>query len=144
GHIIPQLWHVGMTRKVGDLPNPDAPPVGPSGLVLKDAPRGAPLTEAQIAGLVEAYARGAADAQRLGFDGVELHGAHGYLIDSFFWSETNRRTDRWGGDIEGRTRFGAEVVKAIRAAVGPDFPISFRWSQWKQQDYRARMAATPQ
>ena len=97
-----------------------------------------------IADTVEAFARAAADAKGLGFDLVELHGAHGYLIDQFFWQGTNERADRYNGaTIKERSRFAAEVVKATRAAVGPHFPIILRVSQWKQQDFGARLAATP-
>ena len=141
--IMPQLWHVGMTRKPGGLPNPEAPPVGPSGLVKPGEKISEPLTEEEIADLIGAYAQGAADARRLGFDGVELHGAHGYLIDQFFWSGTNERRDRWGGDLVGRTRFGVEVVKACRRETAPDFPILLRYSQWKIADYDAKLASTP-
>ena len=75
---------------------------------------------------------------------AELHGAHGYLIDQFFWSGTNLRTDAWGGPtIKDRSRFAVEVVKATRAAIGPDFPLLLRLSQWKQQDYAAKLAANP-
>ncbi len=79
----------------------------------------------------------------MGCDGVELHGAHGYLIDQSLWSATNERTDGYGGDIEGRTRFAAEVVAACRRATAPDFPLFFRFSQWKLQDYGARPFPTP-
>ena len=144
GRIMPQLWHVGMMRKPGDLPNPEAPPVGPSGIAVPAGKLSEPLTEAEIAGLIAAYAQGAADAQRLGFDGVELHGAHGYLIDQFFWKVTNQRTDRYGGDVAGRTRFAAEAVRACRRAVGPDFPILLRFSQWKIADFGARLATSPE
>lgn len=142
GRIIPQLWHVGMTRKVGDKPNPEAMPVGPSGLDLSGEKISEPLTEADIASLIAAFAQAAADAKRIGFDGIELHGAHGYLIDQFFWGKTNRRTDRYGGDIIGRTRFAVEVIEACRHAVGPDFPIVLRFSQWKSSDYTAKLAET--
>jgi 2,4-dienoyl-CoA reductase-like NADH-dependent reductase (Old Yellow Enzyme family) len=102
------------------------------------------MSEEAIADTVAAFARAAADAKRLGFDVVEIHGAHGYLIDQFFWAGTNERTDRYGGaTIKQRSRFAAEVVAAARAAVGPDFPIILRVSQWKQQDYAARLAKTP-
>ena len=144
GRIMPQLWHVGMTRKPGDLPNPEAAPVGPSGIVLKEARRGAALAEGEIEALVQAYANGAADAARLGFDGIELHGAHGYLIDQFLHSETNVRTDRYGGGIAGRTRFAVEIVRACRERVGAGFPIVLRFSQWKLADYDAKLARTPQ
>jgi 2,4-dienoyl-CoA reductase-like NADH-dependent reductase (Old Yellow Enzyme family) len=79
----------------------------------------------------------------LGFDCIELHGAHGYLIDQFFWKGTNVRTDKYGGDLVARGRFAAEILKAVRAEVGPDYPVIIRLSQWKQQDYNARIAQTP-
>jgi 2,4-dienoyl-CoA reductase-like NADH-dependent reductase (Old Yellow Enzyme family) len=103
------------------------------------------MSEEDIADTVAAFGRAAADARRIGFDAVELHGAHGYLIDQFFWDGTNAREDRYGGaSVKARARFAAEVVAAVRAAVGPDFPLSLRVSQWKQQDYHARLAATPE
>ena len=144
GHIMPQLWHVGMARKPGGEPNPEAPPVGPSGFDLTGQQVGEPLTEAEVVAIVDAYGQGAADAMRLGFDGIELHGAHGYLIDQFFWDRTNRRTDRYGGDVVARTRFGAEVVRACRARTSPTFPIVLRFSQWKLQDYDAKLVTTPE
>jgi 2,4-dienoyl-CoA reductase-like NADH-dependent reductase (Old Yellow Enzyme family) len=143
GRIMPQLWHVGMMRKPGDGPNPDVAPVGPSGLAGPGDQVSPPLTEAEIADLIEAYAQGAASAVRLGFDGIELHGAHGYLIDQFFWEGTNRRTDAYGGSLEARTRFGVEVVAACRRAAGPDIPIVLRFSQWKILDFAARLVTTP-
>lgn len=145
GLIFPQLWHVGMTRQIGQGPNPDSSPVGPSGLDLSGNPVTEPMSESEIHAVIEAYAHAAADAKRLGFDGVEIHGAHGYLIDQFFWQQTNRRSDRYGGeDWTGRTRFGAEVIAAVRKAVGPDFPIVLRISQWKTSFYGAKMADTPE
>lgn len=144
GRIGPQLWHTGSTRAQGGW-EPGAPVESPSGLLGPDEPRGVAMTQEDIADTVAAFARAAADAKRLGFDVVELHGAHGYLIDQFFWSGTNRRTDAYGGaSIRERSRFAAEVVRAVRAAIGPDLPLILRVSQWKQQDYAARLAATPQ
>jgi len=143
GRIAPQLWHVGTMRKPGDLPNAEVAPVGPSGLYKAGKPLGTPLTDAEIAGIIEAFGRAAATARRLGFDAIELHGAHGYLIDQFFWSGTNQRADRFGGDLAARTRFAVEIVRACRAACGPDFPIILRFSQWKQQDFTARLASSP-
>lgn len=144
GRIMPQIWHVGTVRRVGDRPNPEAPPIGPSGLYKPAVKVAEPMTDAEIATVIAAYAKAAADARRLGFDGIELHGAHGYLIDQFFWEGTNQRTDRYGGDMVARTRFAVEVIQACRRAVGPDFPILLRFSQWKQQDYAARLATTPE
>ena len=93
--------------------------------------------------MVASFARAAAEAKAAGFDGVELHGAHGYLLDQFHWPVTNRRTDRYGGDMAGRVRLSAEIVAAVRAATGPQFPIAFRFSQWKGADYNARIAQDP-
>ncbi len=144
GLIMPQLWHVGMMRKPGDEPNSDAPAVGPSGFTCKGKEVAAPPSIAEIEGWIAAYAEAAADAKRLGFYGIELHGAHGYLIDQFFWDVTNRRTDRFGGDLVARTRFAVEVIAACRRVVGPDFPVVLRFSQWKGADYDAKLVRTPQ
>ncbi|MEU7049983.1 NADH:flavin oxidoreductase [Streptomyces eurythermus] len=144
GAIVPQLWHIGMVRKPGQRPYPDAPAIGPSGLVTAGAePTGVTMTQKDIDDVIAAFARAAADAERIGFDGVEIHGAHGYLLDQFLWAGTNRRTDAYGGDAVARTRFAAEVVAAVREAVSHEFPVIFRYSQWKQQDYTARLAETP-
>ncbi|MGV9677785.1 NADH:flavin oxidoreductase [Nocardia sp. NPDC003482] len=144
GRIMPQLWHVGMERSAGDPPVPDAPRLGPSGLALDGTHSGREMTHADIDEVVAAYATAAATAEALGFDGVEIHGGHGYLIDQFLWAHTNRRTDAYGGDIVGRTRFAARVVAACRDSVSGDFPISFRLSQWKVNHYQARIADTPE
>lgn len=144
GKIMPQLWHVGMARNPSKAPHPELPSVGPSGLLAPGKQVSEPLTVAQIHQLIEGFADAAADAKRVGFDGIEIHGAHGYLVDQFFWSGTNLRTDEWGGSMANRGRFAVEIVKAIRAKTGPDFPIVLRYSQWKQQDYTARLAETPQ
>ncbi|MFI9152978.1 NADH:flavin oxidoreductase [Streptomyces sp. NPDC053367] len=145
GTIVPQLWHIGMVREQGDGPFPDAPAMGPSGLVTAGAvPTGRAMTQQDLDDVIAAFARAAADAERIGFDGVEIHGAHGYLIDQFLWAGTNRRTDAYGGDAVARTRFAAEIVAAVREAVSPDFPVIFRYSQWKQQEYTARLAETPE
>ena len=102
------------------------------------------MTVGEIEEVIEAYAEGAETAERLGFDGIEIHGAHGYLIDQFFWHETNRRTDRYGGDLRARATFAVEMIHACRARVSADFPIVLRFSQWKLQDYDAKLARTPQ
>ena len=144
GKIIPQLWHVGMARVAEKAPYPELSSAGPSGL-FKPGKQGAePMTEEHIESVIAAFAQAAADAKSIGMDGVEIHGAHGYLIDQFFWEGTNQRTDSWGGSMDNRGRFAVEIIKAIRAATGPDFPIVLRYSQWKQQDYTARLATTPQ
>jgi 2,4-dienoyl-CoA reductase-like NADH-dependent reductase (Old Yellow Enzyme family) len=143
GRIMPQIWHVGMRRAPGSGPHPDASSVGPSGINAAGEQTSPPLSTGEIAAIVDAYGRAAGDAQRLGFDGVEIHGAHGYLIDQFFWSFTNHRTDEYGGDIVGRTKFAADVVRACRGAVSRDFPVVFRFSQWKGNHYDAKLVTTP-
>ena len=120
GKIIPQIWHMGARGNVGEY------------------------SESEISEIVEAFAKAAFEAKRLGFDGMELHGAHGYLIDQFFWEKTNQRTDRYGGDMMKRTRFAVEVIEACRRAVGPEFPLVLRISQWKGSDYTAKLAETPE
>jgi len=144
GKIFPQLWHVGAVRGMGEFAHLPASPISPSGLLKPDTTAGEPITQAEIDAVIEAFAQGALAAQRVGFDGIELHGAHGYLIDQFFWHGTNRRTDKYGGDLAARTRFAAEIIQECRRRTGPRFPIVLRFSQWKLQDYAARLAATPQ
>jgi 2,4-dienoyl-CoA reductase-like NADH-dependent reductase (Old Yellow Enzyme family) len=102
------------------------------------------MSKSDIDDVVSAFARGAKAAQELGFDAVEIHGAHGYLVDQFFWAGTNVRDDEYGGSMENRSRFAIEIIEAVRAAVGPEFPVIFRWSQWKQQDFSARLVETPE
>ncbi|MET8246046.1 NADH:flavin oxidoreductase [Streptomyces sp. NPDC005202] len=145
GRIVPQLWHIGMVRQQGQPPFPDAPAVGPSGLRIDGTEgTGRAMTQQDIDDVIGAFAEAAAAAERIGFDGVELHGAHGYLLDQFLWAGTNRRTDAYGGDAVARTKFAAEIVAAVREVVSPEFPVIFRYSQWKQEAYNARLAETPE
>ncbi len=143
GTIMPQLWHIGLVRKAGEPPYADAPAVGPSERIEEAGTRGTAMTRKDVDDVVAAFAEAAAAAERAGFDGVELHGAHGYLIDQFLWEGTNRRTDAYGGDPVARTKFAAEIVTAVRASVSADFPVLFRYSQWKSGAYDARLADTP-
>ncbi|HEX3772463.1 MAG TPA: NADH:flavin oxidoreductase/NADH oxidase family protein [Polyangiaceae bacterium] len=84
------------------------------------------LEEAEIADIIGRYARTARVAKSAGFTGVQVHGAHGYLASQFLSPRTNQRTDRWGGSLENRARFLREVVRAVRAEVGPAFPVSVK------------------
>lgn len=142
GKIAPQLWHVGVIRKPGEGPYPDFPTVSPSGRLRPGKDVLEPMTNAEIDELIAAYTKAAVNAVDLGFDALELHGAHGYLIDNFFWEGTNIRDDEFGGDLVKRTRFAAAIVDSIRAEIGEDFPVILRFSQWKQQDYEAKLAQT--
>jgi 2,4-dienoyl-CoA reductase-like NADH-dependent reductase (Old Yellow Enzyme family) len=150
GKIAPQLWHVGLSQK-SDLENlyssqfeRKVPPLTPSGYLTAGNQVADPSDPLDIEAAIQAYGTAARTARELGFDALELHGAHGYAIDQFFWHETNHRTDQWGGHtLAQRAQFGVEVVRACRAGAGEDFPIIFRFSQWKLQDFDARLANTP-
>jgi len=133
GIMGPQLWHVGIV-------SPDASGWLPPGSF--EGPE--TMSGEDIQAAIGAFAKAALDAKNLGFDFIEIHGAHGYLIDQFFWARTNQRKDEYGGKtLRDRTRFAVDVVAAIRKTVGPDFVIIMRLSQWKIQDYQARLALTP-
>ncbi len=124
-HLWMQISHAGrqapwyVTRR----------PKGPSAVKLEllgnyCTPR--PLTEQEILDLVQRFATAASIARETGFTGVQVHGAHGYLISSFLSPVTNQRTDAWGGPLENRARFLLETVRAVRRAVGPDFPVAVK------------------
>ncbi len=144
GKMGPQLWHVGAMSSEWTSWVPDEPSESPSGLRSAGQLAGKSMSEEDMADTIAAFASAAGAARRMNFDVVEIHGAHGYLIDQFFWSETNKRGDAYGGaSLKDRVRFGADVIKAVRAAVGPDMPVILRLSQWKQQDYTVRLTHTP-
>jgi 2,4-dienoyl-CoA reductase-like NADH-dependent reductase (Old Yellow Enzyme family) len=137
GRIMPQLWHTGLIRRpvsehLYDAIDEDLTlKVSPSGYVMPGERVGRGITEAEIDAVITPYAEGAATAERLGFDGIEIHGAHGYLVDQFLWDQTNTRDDHYGGDLRRRTTFAVEMIRACRAHVSDGFPIVLRFSQWK-------------
>ncbi len=159
--MISQIWHGGLFRKpleflAADEPvpvNPHLRPVGPSGWHMPNVGMDGTIfpgvkvceamTEKDIEDCIIAFGDAAANAQMAGFDAIDIHGAHGYLIDQFLWDRTNQREDQWGGSLENRVRFAVEVTKEIRRRVGPDYPVFLRWSQWKQADYGAVLANSP-
>lgn len=157
GVIFPQLWHMGPMKEANTGPFADATPLRPSGVwgpsgrttsldagyIERVMAETRPMTDAEIADVIAAYGRSARLARAAGFDGIAIHGGHGYLIDAFLWAETNHRTDDWGKNRAARSRFAVEVVREIREAIGDAMPITFRCSQWKQQDFRARLANDP-
>ncbi|MDF2932840.1 MAG: 12-oxophytodienoate reductase [Chryseobacterium sp.] len=131
GKMGPQIWHVGDTRSSADYP-------------AVDMEKASTMSLEDIQETIAQFAASAKSAKDLGFDCLEIHGAHGYLIDQFFWEVTNTRTDEYGGKtLKDRSKFAIDVIKAMRVAVGEDFTIIIRLSQWKQQDYKTRLAATP-
>tara|TARA_R110000868_G_scaffold92734_2_gene257228 strand:- start:23637 stop:24737 length:1101 start_codon:yes stop_codon:yes gene_type:complete len=143
GKIAPQLWHVGLARKPGTGPHPEAASDSPSGIMPGGKSVGEAMSAEDIADTIAAFAKGARAAADIGFDAIELHGAHGYLLDQFFWDGMNQRDDRFGGGLVERTTIVREIVKAVRAEIPADLPLILRFSQWKQQDYNARLAETP-
>jgi 2,4-dienoyl-CoA reductase-like NADH-dependent reductase (Old Yellow Enzyme family) len=135
GRIAAQLWHVGSARKPIDGAvawTPSGVPHGTHAMTLTDMDT-----------LIAAYSEAARSAVRAGFDAVEVHAAHGYLLDEFLWSRTNRRTDRFGGSPAGRAAFPAEVIRAVRAQLPAGMPLIVRFSQFKERDYAARIADSP-
>jgi 2,4-dienoyl-CoA reductase-like NADH-dependent reductase (Old Yellow Enzyme family) len=132
GAIAPQIWHVGKVLNGMTDWLPPAPLETPDEMTTED-----------IYATIKAFGQGAKAAQEVGFDAFEIHGAHGYLIDQFFWDEMNHRTDEFGGKtLKERSRFAVEVVKEMRKQA-PDMVIILRLSQWKQQDYAVKLATTP-
>lgn len=104
-------------------------PAGPSAVqldMLGNYARPRALAEHEILTLVERFGQAAAVARETGFTGVQVHGAHGYLISSFLSPVTNRRTDDWGGSLENRARLLLEVVRSVRRNMGPDLPVSVK------------------
>jgi 2,4-dienoyl-CoA reductase-like NADH-dependent reductase (Old Yellow Enzyme family) len=147
GLFAPQLWHAGAS--LHPLTGEVIPGLidSPSGIFVPNeasARRDQPMTEEAIADTVSAFADSARICKVIGSDAVEIHGAHGYLIDQFFWHCTNLRNDVYGGDLRQRLRFAIEVIKAVRAKVGEEFPIIMRISQWKSVDYSARVVTSPE
>ena len=128
--LVVQLMHTGRIGHALNLPE-GSQLIGPSAVAaagqmwtdqkgLQDHPVPVEMTEADIAKAIGEYVDASRRAVAAGFDGVELHGANGYLIDQFLNTKSNRRADRWGGSVENRIRFAVEVAKAVAAAIGAD------------------------
>lgn len=145
GTMILQLWHEGAIRQEGGAgPWASYPTLSPSGLAYRDKANGRAATTDEVMHIRDAFIASARIAADAGADGVEVHGAHGYLLDQFLWPVTNHREDGYGGEaMADRVRLPAEIVAGIRAECGPDFIISFRFSQWKEADFEAHIAPGP-
>lgn len=146
GNILIQLWHEGAHRREGgEGPFSEGPTLSPSGLVSPTQGYGRAATREELGELRDAYVHSALLAQEIGASGVEIHGAHGYLLDQFLWSATNLREDEYGGpSIADRMRFPCDIVRAVRDATSRDFVISFRFSQWKEVDFDATIVDSPE
>jgi N-ethylmaleimide reductase len=129
GHIYMQIWHVGRISHVSLQPNGGAP-VAPSAIrantktfvnnTFTDVSEPRALELGEIQGVIDSFARGAANAVEAGFDGVEIHGANGYLLEQFARDSTNKRTDAYGGSLENRAKLMLEVAAAVAKEIGGD------------------------
>lgn len=120
GRVAAQINHGGMQCSRETVSGTIAPSAIDAAFLSQPARE---MTAEEIDAIVQAYADAAGRAQQAGFDAVQIHGAHGYLISQFLSPFTNRRTDRWGGDLRGRMRFLEAVCEAVRQRVGPDYPV---------------------
>lgn len=119
-YIWMQMWALGRAADAKVLEKEGYKVKSSSDVAFEGGAQPEPLTEAEIKEYIGTYAQAAKNAIEAGFDGVEIHGANGYLIDQFWQDVSNKRTDSWGGSIENRSRFGLEIAKAVVAAVGPE------------------------
>ena len=142
--IFCQLWHVGGFRKPGMPPFPEVPGFTPSGCMRPGKKVAHEMTNEEVKELINIYAMDAKICEDLGFDGVEIHAAHGYLIDEFFWDQINLRNDEYGGSLENRTRFASEIIQASQQMTSNNFKVGIRVSQWKQHDYEAKITSDPE
>jgi 2,4-dienoyl-CoA reductase-like NADH-dependent reductase (Old Yellow Enzyme family) len=126
GHIWMQISHAGRQTQVTVNPHPKAPSAVAVGLPGKQFGLPEALTEAEILDLVERFGAAAEIAKATGYTGVQIHGAHGYLLSQFLSPRSNLRSDQWGGTLENRARMLMAVVARVRAGVGPEFPIGVK------------------
>ena len=136
--IVPQLWHVGEVRKIISSKD-NISGFGPRKIIEENKEVVKRMVSKDFYEVTKSFAKSAKHAKEMGFDGVAIHGAHGYLFDQFFWKQINKRTDQYGNSISNRVRFACDVINEIRNSVGKGFPIVFRFSQWKMNDYEARI-----
>lgn len=123
GKMALQISHAGLMATRSGAAGGPAAPLGPSAPAPETCLKGTEMTSRQIEAVPEAFARAAARARTAGYDAVQIHAAHGYLLSEFLSPYFNRRTDRYGGGAAGRARLAAEVVAVVRGAAGPDFPV---------------------
>lgn len=146
--IIPQLWHCGASRKLSHGRTKEHATAlsfgatSPSGLYGDQSTIGLPATVSELEEIIYKFADAALNAKKLGFDGIEIHGAHSQLIDNFFCCSTNKRSDEYG--FHSRTLFAEKIIKQCRSVVGDNFPILFRFSNWQLWNPLEKNFDTPQ
>jgi 2,4-dienoyl-CoA reductase-like NADH-dependent reductase (Old Yellow Enzyme family) len=124
GKLALQVAHAGLWAPASAAPSAEAAqPLGPSVRQTDDGPLGREMSRADIAAVIEAFAVAAGRAKSAGCDAVQIHGAHGYLLSEFLSPLFNKREDEYGGSVANRTRLVVEVVGAVRAEVGADYPV---------------------
>ncbi|OOF91819.1 hypothetical protein ASPCADRAFT_9233 [Aspergillus carbonarius ITEM 5010] len=129
-YIFCQLWALGRAASPEILSQTNDEVISSGNIpIAESSPTPKPLDEHEILEWIQDYARAAKNAIAAGFDGVEIHGANGYLVDQFLQDTANNRSDRWGGSVGNRSRFGLEVAKAVSEAVGPE-RTGYRVSPW--------------
>ncbi|MGI6037535.1 MAG: FAD-dependent oxidoreductase [Limnochordia bacterium] len=125
--VFQQIQHAGRQTAPGTTEG--APVLSPSPVpcgFMQSQPM--EMTNDEIEAMIDKFAQAARRAKQAGFDGIEIHGAHGYLINQFLSPYSNRRNDKWGGSFQNRLRFALEIIRRCREAVGPDYPMGFRIS----------------
>jgi 2,4-dienoyl-CoA reductase-like NADH-dependent reductase (Old Yellow Enzyme family) len=131
GKIVLQIAHCG--RQTWSISTGESTLVAPSAIpcgFYKEMPR--MLTEPEIHDVIAAFAAAAVRAQIAGYDGVQIHGAHGYLLSTFLNLHANKRQDKWGVSLENRFRIVGEILRAVRDAVGPDFPVLIKLNSFEK------------
>ncbi|MFC0216532.1 NADH:flavin oxidoreductase [Paenibacillus chartarius] len=144
--MVAQLMHVGALVQHGAFTSIAPSAVKPVGTMLEEhggsgafaVPKA--MTPEEIRGVIDSFAQAALRAKQVGFDGVEVHAANGYLLDQFITDYTNQRTDAYGGSVERRIRVVVETLEAIRSLVGPDYLVGVRISQGKVNDFHHKWA----
>lgn len=137
GKIVLQICHCGRQTWSSETGLPLWAPSAISCGFYREKPLA--MTESQIFQVIEAFSMAALRARKAGYDGIQIHAAHGYLLSTFLSDHANRRTDEWGGSPENRFRIVGETLKAVRASVGPNYPVLIKLNSWE----RARRGIKP-
>ena len=138
--IFAQINHAGAKTQDSGLPA-----ISPSGITVGEGPASSAMTKEDIERVKKCFVNAALRVQEAGFDGVEIHSAHGYLLNQFYSPLTNHRTDEYGGGtLEGRTRLHTEVLRAVRKAVGEDYPVAIRFGACDYMEGGSRIEDIPE